>query len=131
MSYPLNKYGWSRVGPMTVPGAQGKIVREVVKLEGVEAGPHRFGGTEFKLGRRELGHVHGDHQTDIAFPKAVRDRLIAEGKAEPHHILAQSGWVTFRIKEEEDIDRAIELFRLCYLQAREAAGMKSDGGPPS
>ena len=110
-------------GSMAVRGAQRRIVAEVVKLEGVEAAPHRFGGTEFRLGRRELGHVHGDHQADIAFPMEVRDRLVAEGRAEPHHVMPQSGWITLRFREEEDVQAAVELFRLSY---RLAAGSVSN-----
>jgi hypothetical protein len=102
---------------MVVRGAHGRIVKEVVKWEGVDASPHRFGGTEFKVGRRELGHIHGDYQADIVFPISVRNRLIAEGKAEPHHILHQSGWITFRFRKEADIESAIELFRLSYESA--------------
>jgi hypothetical protein len=71
--------------------AQEKIVLQVSKWSGVVTAPHPFGGTEFKVGRREIGHVHGDYQADIAFPISVRNRLIAENKAEPHHILPSSG----------------------------------------
>ena len=106
---------------MTVKGAQGKIVKEVSKWSGVVASPHRFGGTEFRLGPRELGHLHGDHQADIAFPMAVRNQLVAEGRAEPHHILPQSGWITFRFRNEADVERAIELFKLSYELAKERA----------
>ena len=94
--------------------AQERIVNKVTEWEGVAASPHRFGGTEFRLGRRELGHIHGDYQADIAFPMAVRNRLVAEGRAEPHHILPQSGWITFRFRRETDVDQAIELFKLSY-----------------
>ena len=76
---------------MQVHDAQEKIVMEVTKWPGVIASPHRFGGTEFRLGRRELGHIHGDHQADIPFPMAVRNQLIADGRVECHHILAKSG----------------------------------------
>ena len=80
----------------------------------MDAEPHRFGGTEFRVGRRELGHVHGDHLADIAFPMDVRNRLIAEGRAEPHHILPNSGWITFKFSKESDVESAVELFRLSY-----------------
>src|SRR5437867_3066897 len=95
---------------MTVRGANGRIVREVMKLNGVIASSHRFGGSEFRLGRRELGHIHGDQWADIVFPMEVRNRLVAEGKVEPHHILGRSGWITFRFEKEEDVDYAIGLF---------------------
>lgn len=97
--------------------AQERIVKEVASWAGVIAAPHRFGGTEFRLGRRELGHVHGDYFADIAFPMTIRNKLVAEGKAEPHHILPQSGWITFQFRKEEDVKSAIELFKLSYESA--------------
>jgi luciferase-like monooxygenase len=102
-----------------------KIAVRVSQWEGVSAEPHRFGGTEFRLGRRELGHVHGDYQADIVFPMKVSNRLIAKGKVEPHHVLPQSGWVTFRFRKEADVDAAVELFRLSYDLARERQMVKA------
>jgi len=42
---------------MAVPGAQQKIHETVLSWSGVTAHPHRFGGTEYRLGKRELGHI--------------------------------------------------------------------------
>lgn len=103
---------------MTMRDAQKRIAAEVSKWDGVEAGPHRFGGTEFRVGKRELGHVHGDQQVDVVFPMPVRNRLVEGRRAEPHHILPESGWVTFRINKEKDVAEAIELFRDSYEEAR-------------
>jgi hypothetical protein len=99
---------------MAVPGAYDKIVAEVSSWEGVSASPHRFGGMEFRMGRREIGHVHRNYQADIPFPKPVRDILVSEGRAQPHHILPESGWITFRLVKSEDVGKAIELFRMSY-----------------
>jgi hypothetical protein len=101
-------------------GAAERIREAVGSWEGVELGPHRFGGIEFRLGRRELGHLHGDRIADLPFPRRVRDELIAAGRARAHHVLPESGWVTFPIVEPDDVDRAIELFRLSYERARTA-----------
>lgn len=108
-----------------MPGAQKRIVDEVTSWEGVTAEPHRLGGTEFRLGRRELGHVHGDYQADIVFPMNVRNRLIEEKKVEPHHIIPESGWITFRFRKEKDVDSAIDLFRLSFDIARERQTIKA------
>lgn len=97
-----------------VPGAQERISKEVAKWKGVTATPHRFGGTEFKLGRREIGHIHGDYQADIAFPKTIRDQLVAEKKTQPHHILPQSGWIMFRFRSDADVYQSVGLFKLSY-----------------
>ena len=93
---------------------QHAIVREVSAWPGVTTRPHRFGGIELRLERRELGHVHGNRLADLPFPLLVRDELVAEGKAEPHHIYPESGWVSFFIRDETDVARVVELFRLNY-----------------
>ena len=110
---------------MATTGAQRKIVESVSKWDGVVAEPHRFGGTEFRLGRRELGHVHGDYQADIIFPMTVRNKLIEEGRVEEHRFVPDSGWITFRFRKEADVDTAVELFRLSYDIARERLMVKS------
>ena len=97
-----------------------QIVAAVVAWPGVERAPHRFGGTELRLGKRELGHLHGDRLADLPFPRRVRDELVAAGRARPHHVLPDSGWVSFRIESADDVERAIELFRLAYDRALSA-----------
>src|SRR5438067_6730207 len=91
-----------------------RIEQAVRSWDGVTASPHRYGGLEFRVGRRELGHLHGDRLADLPFPVAIRRELVAAGRAEPHHILPESGWVSFRIRGDADADAAIELFRLNY-----------------
>jgi hypothetical protein len=92
----------------------------------VEAHPHRFGGTEYRIGKRELGHIHGDHLVDIPFPTKVRDEIVAAGKAQPHHILPDSGWISLYLRQPADVDRAIELFRLSFEIAAKQKGIKGE-----
>lgn len=94
---------------MPVSGASKRIENALQTCSGVTAQLHRFGGTEYRLGRREIGHVHADHLVDIPFPKKVRDELVATGRAEPHHILPESGWVSIHLNQASDVERAIEL----------------------
>lgn len=96
---------------MSVRGAQDMITKTVTQWEGVLAKPHRFGGLEYGIGRREIGHIHGDYQVDIPFPKKVRDLILATGRAQPHHLLPETGWISFYIHEEADIEKAIALLR--------------------
>lgn len=102
-------------------GARERVAAEVGGWPGVELAPHRFGGTEFRLGKRELGHLHGDVLADLPFPRRVRDELVAEGSAQPHHVLPDSGWVSFRIESPGDVEHAIALFRLAYERASDAS----------
>ena len=99
---------------MTIRGASKQIVDTLLTWNGMEAHPHRFGGTEFRIGRREIGHIHGDVLVDIPFPKKVRDEIVAAGEAEPHHILPETGWVSFYLRDEGDIERAIVLLKRSY-----------------
>ena len=43
-----------------------------------------------------------------------RRKLVAAGKAESHHVLPESGWVSVRLRRHEDVASVIELFRLNY-----------------
>lgn len=97
-----------------VAQAQKRIREAMVRLPGVKILPHRFGGVEFRLERRELGHIHGDWLVDIPFPKKVRDQIVAAGEAEPHHILPASGWVSVFLRTEEDVDRATQLLQRSF-----------------
>src|SRR5215216_6856665 len=81
---------------------------------GVTIHDNRFGGIEFRVNGREMGHMHGDRLADLPFPRDVGKKLIAEGKALPHHILPQSGLISYYIKGIEDIPGTIELFQMQY-----------------
>ena len=115
---------------MRTRGTAERITGVVGSWPGVQMGPHRFGGVEFRLGRRELGHLHGDRIADLPFPRRVRDELIAAGRARPHHVLPDSGWVTVSLGEPEDIDKVIELFRLSYERARRARRVSANVDEP-
>ncbi len=81
---------------------------------GLETTPHRFGGLEFRVDRREIGHVHPSGMLDVPFPVRLRRELVAAGRAEAHHMLPNTGWVTFRIRTEHDLPAAVDLLRLNY-----------------
>lgn len=99
---------------MGVPGAEEQIHKTVMVWEGVTAHPHQFGGTEYRLGRREIGHIHGNRLVDIPFPKNVRDEVVAAGQAEAHHILPESGWVSCYLRDPDDVDQVIRLLRRSF-----------------
>ncbi len=101
----------------TTMHAHDTIRNEVLGWEGVTEAPHRFGGTEFRFGKRELGHLHGDYLADLPFPVKVREELVRDGNAMPHHILPQSGWVSYPIRDADAVPGAIALFRLAYDRA--------------
>ena len=108
---------------MSVRGASKQIIDTLLTWEGMESHPHRFGGTEFRIGKREIGHIHGDLLVDIPFPKKIRDEIVAAGDAQPHHILPETGWVSFYLKEEGDVEKAIILLHRSYeIALKQKAG---------
>jgi hypothetical protein len=104
---------------MSIPGAHTTIHEAVTLWPGVTAVPHRFGGVEYRLGTREIGHIHGDHLVDIPFPRPVRDAVIAAGEAAPHHILPDSGWVSRYLRVPADVATALVLLRRSYELAQQ------------
>jgi hypothetical protein len=96
-----------------------KIKKEILSWPNVTAEQHRFGGVEFRLNKREMGHIHGDRLADLPFPMKTRNELVSSGRASPHHVMPQSGWVSYWIdKGEEDVPAIIRLFRLRYEQLK-------------
>jgi hypothetical protein len=90
------------------------IIEEVSSWPGVEVSPHRFGGVEFHVGKRELGHLHGDHLADLPFTRAIRDELLAAGRVVRHRPLPDSGWASRHIHTAEDVTAVVELLRMQY-----------------
>jgi hypothetical protein len=114
-----------------VPGAAAAIRAAVASWPGTHDTPHRFGGTEFLIGKREIGHLHGDRLLDVPFPRAVHDELIAGGKVQPHHVMPDSGWISFWLVHAADVEEAIAILRRSYdlivaqLARREAQSAKA------
>lgn len=106
--------------------AMHRIEGAVLAWPGVTAKIHRFGGTEFtmntRLGRREIGHLHGHGLLDIPFTRSLRDEAVQSGRALPHHIFPHSAWVSVYLRSEEDVQNAVELLRRNYerWQAQDA-----------
>lgn len=94
-------------------GAALRIAAAVGSWSGSEAHPHRFGGTEPLPGPGDRPRAR-DALVDLPFPVRLRDELITAGRAEPHHILPETGWVSRHLRLPEDVEAAIALFRLQY-----------------
>jgi hypothetical protein len=104
---------------MAVPGASSRITATVTTWRGVSSAPHRFGGVEYLFGTREIGHIHGESLVDIPFPIAVRNEIVSAGLAEPHHVLPDSGWISFYLRVPADVERALALLQRSYAIAQQ------------
>ena len=95
--------------------ASERITAAVTSWPGVEAGTGDRGEYGFTVGRRQIGHLHGDRVAHFGFPRSVGARLREEGRIGPHPVFPeQPGWGSHSIETDADVDAVIELLRLNY-----------------
>src|SRR3954470_23759925 len=101
---------------MTKPKTPTEVItEEVTSWPGVEAGPGRRGEFAFRLGRREIGHLHGDHAAHFMLPKDLWSDLFQQGRIRPHPVFpGREGPGARRIEDEDDVRDVIALMRLNY-----------------
>jgi hypothetical protein len=105
--------------------ASEQIIEEVAAWPGVTVGPgDRGASVAFRLGRRELGHLHGDRAAHFSFPPDTWDELRRERRIVPHPVFPQArGPAARRIETDADVKDVIELLRLNYERVRERHGL--------
>jgi Family of unknown function (DUF5519) len=95
--------------------ASEQITEQVTSWPGVQAGPGRRGEFAFTVGRRQIGHLHGDHAAHFSFPKQVWAELFEQGRVVHHPVFpGRQGPAARRIEDEADVRDVIELLRLNY-----------------
>jgi hypothetical protein len=104
-----------------------QITEEVTSWPGVEADPGDRGEFAFRLGRRELGHLHGDHALHTGFPKAVWKELHDQGRIDYHPVFpGRPGYAARRIESADDVRDVIALLRLNYDRAVANHGLPAE-----
>jgi hypothetical protein len=93
-----------------------KFEEEISAWANIIVHPHRFGGREFLFEKAEVGHIHVGGILDIPFTRPIRDALLSKGLADEHRWVPNSGWITFRVRNEEDFNHALWLMRISYLR---------------
>jgi Family of unknown function (DUF5519) len=95
------------------------IKREILSWPYVTSEAYRFGGIEFLLNKREMGHIHKEGLADMPFTMKIRNEFVNSGRVKPHHVLPQSGWISYLFhNNEEDVPTVIELFKMRYEQLK-------------
>jgi len=99
-------------------GASARITQEVTSWPGVAAGHGSRGEWAFKVGRREIGHLHGDHAAHFGFPKDVFDTYFAQGRITFHPVFPdRRGPGARRIGDDADVTDVIAILRDQYERA--------------
>jgi hypothetical protein len=92
-----------------------QITQAVTSWAGVEAGPGSRGEFAFKVGGKEIGHLHGDHAAHFGFPREIGAALREAGRVGPHPVNPHSTKMAARrIETDEDVRDVIALMRENY-----------------
>jgi len=99
--------------------ASEQIIEEVGSWPGVQVGPgDRGASVAFRVGRRELGHLHGDHAAHFSFPRPIWRELHEAGRIEGHPVFpGKTGPAQRRIASDADVADVVALFRINYDRA--------------
>jgi Family of unknown function (DUF5519) len=104
-----------------------RITEEVTSWPGVAAGPGSRGEFAFKVGGREIGHLHGDHAAHFGFPKKLWARLFEQGRIDYHPVFpGRPGFGARGIESEADVDDVIALMRLNYERVVARHGLPTE-----
>ncbi len=101
-----------------------QITDEVTSWPGVEGGPGRRGEFAFKVGHRQIGHLHGDRSAHFSFPRDVWVQLREQGRITEHPVFpGRVGPAARRIGTQADVEDVIALMRLNYERVVERHGL--------
>jgi hypothetical protein len=99
----------------TTQRASERITAEVTSWDGIEAGTGKRGEFGFRLGKREIGHLHGDHAAHFFFGRDRWEELAEQGRIVEHPVFpGRHGPAARRIEDEADVDDVIALMRINY-----------------
>jgi hypothetical protein len=107
--------------------ARARITDEVGSWPGVTSGAGRRGEFAFKVGGREIGHLHGDSAAHFGFPRTVWEELFDQGRIDYHPVFpGRPGFGARRIETDEDIAEVIALMRLNYERIAARHGVPTE-----
>lgn len=91
------------------------ITEEVTSWPGVTAAHGTRGEFAFRIGRHEIGHLHGDRAAHFSFPRRIGAELREQGRVGPHPIAPQSvAWAARKIENDTDVQDVIALLHINY-----------------
>ena len=94
---------------------QQELRQTILSLQGVterqNAGIHE---DAFFVGRTMFMHIHSHGHCDIRLAREDQERVLAEGKARSHRWAPEQGYVTFVVRNENDLAPAMELIQMSH-----------------
>jgi len=91
------------------------IDEEISSWPGIEAVTGSRGEYSFRLGKREIGHLHGSRVAHFGFPKDVWHDLYDAGRIGYHPVFpGKPGFGARSIESDDDTEDVIALMRVNY-----------------
>jgi len=90
------------------------IEEEIEQWPGTHISMHKYGGIQFNVGDKEIGHIHGNGAVDMLLSLKIKNELLKEGKVNDHHTFKNSGWITYYLNDKDKSAYPIRLFKLSY-----------------
>ena len=97
------------------------IEQEVLRWPGVTSAPGRFSAVAFRYGKREIGHIHRDRIADLPVTPEMHEDILKGG----HTRLPRAevkGYISYPIRDQDDVSTVIEMLDWNYDCAKAAAG---------
>jgi hypothetical protein len=95
--------------------ASERITAEATSWPGVTTAHGSRGEFSLRVGRREIGHLHGDRVAHFGFPRSLGAQLRAQGRIGAHPVMPDNpGWGARRLDTAADVEDVIALLRLNY-----------------
>jgi hypothetical protein len=112
------------MGTSSAATASEVIFTTTLAWPGVHEAWGERGERSMRVGRREIGHLHGDRVAHFAFPKAIGAQLRAAGRITPHPVAPDNPGMGARaLATDEDIADVLALLRLNYDRVVERHGV--------
>jgi len=92
-----------------------ELRQRILDLPGVTERPHAgIHEDAYFVGRTMFMHIHGHGHCDIRLALEDQRRILAEGKASQHRWAPEAGYVTFIVRDKNDLEPAMDLIRMSY-----------------
>ncbi len=90
------------------------IEAEITSLPNVTVHLHKYGGLQFDVNGKEIGHIHSNGLLDMPLNRAIKQQLMPEGRIQDHHSFKNTGWISFYITTAGDVAYAIKLLTIGF-----------------
>jgi hypothetical protein len=94
--------------------AVSKVDQTVSAWPGMKITLHKYGGFQFNINDKEIGHMHSNGVVDILFDLKTKNQLLQQYNLQDHHVFKDSGWVSYYIRKKEDAVEVIKLLRISF-----------------